>query len=248
MPEPQILKQTDDFLVLNKPAGLVVHADGRTDEPTLCDWLLKNFPEIFGVGEPLRLKGANGGATIDRPGIVHRLDRDTSGVMVVARTQEAFEYLKQQFKDRKVEKTYEAFVYGNIKEDEFTVDEPIGRSKKDFRRWFSGKDAGIRGKTRDAVTDFRVLARSKDKSATDTATLVEARPKTGRTHQIRVHLKSIYNPIVADNLYAPDREPILGFKRLALHAKSLRFTDLEGKEVFVESPDPADFEHAKTLL
>jgi 23S rRNA pseudouridine1911/1915/1917 synthase len=239
--QPQIIKETPNLLLINKPAGLVVHPDGRTDEKTLCDWLFENFPEMAGVGEALELAD---GTKIDRPGIVHRLDRETSGVMVVARNQETFEYLKTLFQNRKVEKKYHAFVYGNIKEDKFTVDEPIGRSKKDFRRWFSGKIAGIRGKTRDAVTEFQVLARSDDKKAT----LVEASPKTGRTHQIRVHLKSIYRPIIADSLYAPDRDSLFGFERLALHAKSIRFNNMDGEEIFAEAPYPEDFIVAKGLI
>jgi 23S rRNA pseudouridine1911/1915/1917 synthase len=239
--KPEVIKEAPDYLILNKPAGLVVHADGRTDEGTLCDWVVENYPEVSGVGEPLVLAE---GTKIDRPGIVHRLDRDTSGVIIVARTQAAFEYLKKKFQDRDVEKKYHAFVYGNITEDNFAVDEPIGRSKKDFRRWFSGKDTGIRGKTRDALTEFKVLARSDDKKTT----LIEASPKTGRTHQIRVHLKSIYNPILGDSLYAPDRESLLGFARTALHARSIKFMDQEGKEVFVEAPYTEDFSFAiKTI-
>lgn len=240
----EILKEDPNFLVINKPAGLVVHSDGRTDEPTVCDCVLENFPDVAGVGEPAEIAGEK----IDRPGIVHRLDRDTSGAMIIARNQKTFEYLKKQFKDRKVEKKYHAFVYGNIKEDEFVVDDPIGRSKKDFRQWFSGKISAMRGKTRDAITEFRVLWRSVDK----TFTFVEASPKTGRTHQIRVHLKSIYHPIIADSIYAPDRESMLGFDRTALHAKSIKFIDEAGNDVFVEAPYPSDFvdalEGSKTLI
>lgn len=241
MTQTIIAKRYKDYLIIDKPAGLIVHSDGRTDEPTLCDWIVENYPEIAGVGEPAEIRNASGEVImIDRPGIVHRLDRDTSGIMVIARNQKSFAYLKKQFKDRKVEKIYHAFVYGNIKEDELTIDEPIGRNKNNFRQWFAGKVSNIRGKSREAITHLRVLNRTKNKSVT----LVEAKPKTGRTHQIRVHLKSIYHPIVADDLYAPDREKLLGFNRTALHAKSIRFVAPDGAEVFVEVPYPTDFDQA----
>ena len=241
---PQILKEHKDFLIINKPAGLVVHSDGRTQEQTLCDFILKNYPEIQGVGEPMVIKDekTKEEITIDRPGIVHRLDRATSGIILVARNQKAFEYFKNQFKERKIHKKYKAFVYGNIKEDYLTIDEPIGRNKKNFRQWLAGFRA--RGQKREAVTEIKVLKRSSDKSVT----LIEASPRTGRTHQIRVHLKHIYHPIVCDDLYAPDRESYFGFERLALHAKSISFVNLAGKLVNFEAPYPEDFKKAISLI
>jgi 23S rRNA pseudouridine1911/1915/1917 synthase len=239
----EIIEEKEDYIIVNKPAKLMVHSDGRSDEKTLCDFLISQYPKIEGVGEPLVLKEKNENGEeverkIDRPGIVHRLDKETSGVMVVAITQKGFEYLKQQFKDRKIEKTYHAFVYGNIKEDEFMVDEPIGRSKKDFRRWFAGESA--RGQKRPAETFFRVLKRSEDKIVT----FIEAKPKTGRTHQIRVHLKHLYKPIVSDSLYAPDRKPLFGFERQALHARKISFLDPNGEKVNYVAEYPEDFEKA----
>ncbi len=241
---PQILKEEKDFLIINKPAGLVVHSDGRTDESTLCDFILEKYPEIKNVGEPLIIKNEKTGeeTKIDRPGIVHRLDRDTSGVILVARNQKAFEFFKKQFQDRKIEKKYEAFVYGNIKEDSLTINEPIGRSRKNFRQWLAGFRA--RGEMREAITEIKVLKRSTDKSVT----FIEARPKTGRTHQIRVHLKHIYHPIVCDEIYAPDRETFLGFNRTALHAKNLTFIDLSGEKLSFTAPYPDDFEQAISLI
>ncbi len=100
---PQILQEDKYFLIINKPAGLVVHPDGKTVEPTLCDWIVQNYPKLVGVGEPS--KGPDG-TLLDRPGIVHRLDRETSGVLVIAKTQEAFEFLKKSFQTRDVQKTY----------------------------------------------------------------------------------------------------------------------------------------------
>ncbi len=233
--QPHIIHEDKDYIVINKPAGLMVHSDGRSTEKTLCDFLLEKYPEIAGVGEPIKISEE---VSIARPGIVHRLDRDTSGVMIVARTTDGFEYLKKEFQNRTVYKTYHAFVYGNIKSDTGVIDAPIGRSKSDFRQWSASKTA--RGEMRDAVTEFRVLARSVDKKVT----FVEAKPKTGRTHQIRVHFKSIFNPVVADTLYAPGREKMLGFDRLALHARKIEFSDPSGKTVNYEAEYPADFVHA----
>lgn len=232
---PQILKEEKDYIIINKPAGLMVHGDGRSTEKTLCDFLLEKFPEIAGVGEPLKISDE---VKIDRPGIVHRLDRETSGAMIIARTKEGFEYLKHEFQERRVHKTYHTFVYGNIREESGAIDSPIGRSKTDFRQWSAGKTA--RGEMRDAVTEFTVLKRAEDK----TVTFVEARPKTGRTHQIRVHFKSIFHPVVADSLYAPGREKMLGFERLALHARAVEFSDLSGKTVTYEAEYPEDFARA----
>ncbi len=236
---PQILKEEKDYIVINKPAGLMVHGDGRSNEKTLCDFLLEKFPEMTGVGEPLKISEE---IKIDRPGIVHRLDRETSGVMIVARTKEGFEYLKNEFKNRSVHKTYHTFVYGNIREENGIIDSPIGRSKSDFRQWSAGKNA--RGEMREAVTEFRVLARTGDKSAT----FVEVNPKTGRTHQIRVHFKSIFHPVIADNLYAPGREKMFGFERLALHARSIEFSDISGKTVVYEAEYPEDFARAIEII
>ncbi len=233
--EPKILKEEKDYIVINKPAGLVVHSDGRTDERTLCDWILKKYPETKDVGESFNTPG---GETISRPGIVHRLDRDTSGVIIVARTQKGFEYFKKLFQEREIEKKYHTFVYGNIKEEEGVIDAPIGRSKKNFKQWFAGLKT--RGKTRDAVTRYTVLERSANKDVT----FIEVAPKTGRTHQIRVHLKSIYHPIVADALYAPDRESPLSIQRTALHARTIFFKDWNDQIVSIEAPYPEDFQKA----
>lgn len=247
-PAIDILYEDSDILALNKPAGLVVHADGKTKEATLTDWLLEKYPNIKGVGEPLviRTRGprdAEGNATdlsIDRPGIVHRLDRDTSGVILIAKTQAAHAHLKSQFQDRETTKAYHAFVYGQIDEEEGVINRPIARSRNDFRLWSAQR--GARGESRDAVTHFKVIARTKE------VTFIEASPKTGRTHQIRVHFKAINHPVVHDPLYAPKRPTMLDFERLALHARSLTFTDMSGAEQTVVAPYPEDFKHAIVLF
>lgn len=232
-----ILYEDESILALDKPSGLVVHPDGRTDEYTLTDWLRTKYPDIENVGEPLVLSN---GEVIDRPGIVHRLDRDTSGVMLVAKTQNAFLHLKEQFQERTVEKTYNSFVYGTPKEDEGTIDRPIGKSAKDFRLWSAQR--GAKGKLRDAQTDYTVLASNED------ASYLEVRPKTGRTHQIRVHMKAVHHPVVCDPLYAPNHACILGFSRLALHARSISFDDMQGVRQNVEAAFPDDFTHAHAVL
>ncbi len=235
--EPIILYEDADILAINKPAGLVVHGDGKTKEPTLSDWIISKYPDIKKVGEPGRTAS---GEEVDRPGIVHRLDRDTSGVMLVAKNQASFENLKTQFQNHEIKKTYHAFVFGEMKNDKGTIDRPIGRSNKDFRMWSAQR--GARGELREAVTDYQVLNRGKGYS------FVQVNPKTGRTHQIRVHFKAISYPLVADSLYAPSRENTLGFERLALHSHEVTFAGVDGKSHTVVAPYPEDFVSAMGLL
>jgi 23S rRNA pseudouridine1911/1915/1917 synthase len=232
-----ILYEDKEILAVNKPAGLIVHSDGRTKEPTLADWLMENYPDIKKVGEPWR---ATDGTIIWRPGIVHRLDRDTSGTIIIAKTPEAFEFLKKQFQERRVKKTYRAFVYGIVKKDTEVINKPIGRSKSDFRKWSA--EYGARGDKREAVTTYKVLQRGKD------VTYIEAYPETGRTHQIRVHLKAIGHPIVHDTLYAPKGKNILGFTRTALHSFSIDVVTPAQKVLHIEAPLPADFKNAEKML
>ncbi len=235
--EPTILYEDEDVLAINKPSGLVVHSDGKTTEQTLVDWLIKKYPNIKDVGEP----GRNAqGETILRSGIVHRLDRDTSGVMLIAKNQEAFENLKKQFQGREIEKIYHAFVWGVLKNNKGKIDRPIGRSSKDFRMWSAQR--GARGEMREAVTEYEVISRSGDYS------FVSVHPKTGRTHQIRVHFKAINYPLVADPLYSTKKENSLGFERLALHSFEVTFKDMQGNKHTVSAPYPEDFAHAVSLL
>jgi 23S rRNA pseudouridine1911/1915/1917 synthase len=227
-----ILYEDKDIMAIDKPAGLVVHSDGKTAEPSVSDWIVKKYPELVSVGEPWE---SPDGALIPRPGIVHRIDRETSGVLVICKNQKSFEKMKSKFKDREVEKSYYAFVYGEMKDTRGTINRPITRSRKDFRLWSAQR--GGRGEEREAVTDYVVLERGNG------FTFVEARPKTGRTHQIRVHFKAINYPVVCDRLYAPKREAALGFGRLALHAAKISF-EFGGKQIIIESPLPADFKLA----
>jgi 23S rRNA pseudouridine1911/1915/1917 synthase len=234
---PTILYEDNDILAVNKPAGLVVHSDGKTNEPNLVDWLLLKYPEIKNVGEP----GRNAkGEEVLRSGIVHRLDRDTSGVMLVTKTQKAFEHLKSQFQNHQIQKTYHAFLIGELKNESAIIDRPIGRSSRDFRMWSAQR--GARGELREALTEYKVLSRK------DGYTFVEVSPKTGRTHQIRVHFKAINYPLVGDPLYAPTKENKLGFDRTALHSYQVSFRGLDGETHTVLAPYPEDFSRAVALL
>ncbi|MCA9352791.1 RluA family pseudouridine synthase [Patescibacteria group bacterium] len=247
-----VLFENENFLVVNKPAGLVVHSDGRTREPTLVDWILERYPNIQGVGENMVVTYGDREVVLDRPGIVHRIDRDTSGVLVIAKTQPSFEYLKQQFKEHNMKKTYQALVYGHLKHDSGIVDQPIGRHTKDFRMKMAGNQA--RGALRPSVTEYQVLDRYVDTQSQDKQghyekyTFVECFPKTGRTHQIRVHFKYLNHPLVADPLYRGKRKEMLGLTRTALHASSIAFIDLDGTYIHVEAPIPADLQSALSRL
>jgi 23S rRNA pseudouridine1911/1915/1917 synthase len=243
MLEPEILFEDEHVIAVNKPAGLMVHADGRSKEATLADWFVAKYPTAVDVGEPMVVQQTTDNGqqtTISRPGIVHRLDKETSGVILLAKDQPTFETLKAQFQEREVRKVYHAFVYGDVKHERGVITRPIGKSKKDPRRYSAQR--GARGVLRDAVTQYRVLARGKG------ATYLEVRPKTGRTHQIRVHMKALNHPVVCDGLYAPDLPPLLGFNRLALHAASLSFMHPEGNEMTVEAPFPNDFVRAQKAI
>ncbi len=230
-----VLYEDVDMLAVDKPAGLVVHADGRTKEATLADWVLKKYPALKDVGGMHTL---DAGRYVSRAGILHRLDRETSGVMVIAKNDETFYFLQRQFLDHSIEKTYNAFVVGELERSEGIIDLPIGRSRSDFRQWTTGKDA--RGTLRKAITNYRVLKHVRGFS------FLELRPGTGRTHQLRVHLKAVGHPIVCDKRYGS--ACMLGFKRLALHARAIRFLDPSGKELSIESPLPTDFTVALLVL
>jgi 23S rRNA pseudouridine1911/1915/1917 synthase len=229
----EIIFENKKFLVLNKPAGLVVHPDGRTEELSVTGWLLEHYPKLKEVGGDLELPA---GGSIPRVGLVHRIDRETSGILLVAKDQKTFEYLQEQFQTRTVQKIYHAFVYGDITDDEGVINLPIGRSKADFRRWSA--ERGARGTLREAVTNYKVLGR------TGKFTFLEVEPKTGRTHQIRVHFKALQHPIVSDSLYAPNQPQALNFERLALHARAISFNSAEGKVEHFEAPYPEDFKKA----
>jgi 23S rRNA pseudouridine1911/1915/1917 synthase len=230
MKEPYVLAENELFLVIDKPAGLIVHSDGRTQELSLADWIAEKYPALRGVG------GAwisPQGEHIDLNGLVHRLDRKTSGIVIAAKTQEAFDYIREEFSERRVEKKYLAWVYGIPKEKKGIIVAEIMRSTTPPKHWYA-RPCAI-DDPRAAVTEWKFVTSKQD------ASLLEVIPKTGRTHQIRVHLASIGHPIVADHLYARDREPLLGFTRPALHASQISLTLPSGERVEYEAPLPEDF-------
>lgn len=248
-----IIYEDSDVFVINKPSGLMVHADGKSKDKSLTDLILEAYPDMVNVGEPWQMKVESPKIEVEpdvveesetpppqlipRPGIVHRLDRETSGVMIIARTQKSFEFLKQQFQNRTIQKKYLAYVWGSVKEDKGTVDKPIGRSTSDFRMYSAQR--GARGLLREALTDYKTLLRFEKEG--EKFSLIEAYPKTGRTHQIRVHMKYLNHPIMCDRLYARNKPCLLGFDRLALHAKAITFITLEGKALTIEAPTPDEF-------
>jgi 23S rRNA pseudouridine1911/1915/1917 synthase len=235
--EPAILYEDDDVLVIDKPAGLIVHSDGRTEEPSVAAWVLRTYPALAGVGEPWM---SPQGEVVPRPGIVHRLDRGTSGAMILAKTEEAYTFLKQQFQDRTTEKRYRALVYGHPAKDAGVIEAEIVRIRSTPPRWGVARE-GEGKKQRAAVTEWKVLSRSADPETGEKVALLEALPKTGRTHQIRVHFKYLNHPVVCDPLYATGRPCLLGFARPALHAFALAITLPSGARRVFEAPLPADF-------
>lgn len=258
---PKKILETDDILAVDKPAGLIVHSDGRTQEPSLADWILKEYPMLAGVGEPWI---SPQGEKVQLNGIVHRLDRTTSGVMLVAKTAEAYAYLKNEFKERRVEKIYRAFVYGHIESAEGKIVAEIMRSSEPPKHWYARecKESDKRA----AITCWRLLKNLNDPDTGEPVSYVEVQPKTGRTHQIRVHFASIGHPLVEDHLYVPDlhrestsdsksqspwgtqnRPSVLGFRRPALHAHSISLT-LGGKRETFTAPLPEDFTDCQSIL
>lgn len=231
-----ILYEDKDILAVDKPAGLVVHPDGKTEEPALTDWVIKNYPKTKNVGE---MQG-----DILRPGIVHRLDRGTSGVILIAKTKEGHACLKEQFQNQLIDKKYIAIVHGDMKDKYGVINRPIGRSPSDFRKWSASR--GARGEMRPAETWWTLVAsgRPVNTDSGERYSLVIAEPKTGRTHQIRVHFKAIQHTIACDDLYSPEKAAILGMKRTALHSFSILFTNCSGKKITAKAILPKDFQNA----
>lgn len=217
-----------DVVAINKPAGLLVHKTRVSQETTLVDWLLENFPEIKGVGDDPAI----------RPGIVHRLDKETSGIMIVARNQKAFEYLKKLFQTRQVKKTYFALVWGKVKEKTGVIEKPLGIKSGTLKRTVSGKARMVK----EAITVYKVVKFVKLKD--QTFTLLEVQPLTGRTHQIRAHLASIGHPVVGDMLYGRKPAPA-GITRQFLHAESLELTLPSGSRIKISADLPPELDLTK---
>lgn len=214
-----IIYQDNDIIVVNKPKGLVVHpADGNPDG-TLVNAIMAICKDgLSGIGGELR------------PGIVHRLDKDTSGLLIVAKNDKAHRLMSEQIKNREVRKIYIALVKGVVSENEATIDMPIGRSTKDRKKMAVRKDG------KEAVTHFKVLKRY------PSYTLLEVKIDTGRTHQIRVHMAEIGHPVVGDMVYSSGKNEF-GVEGQMLHAKSLDFKHpITGEQMHLEAPLPKYFE------
>ena len=231
----EIIFENENCLVINKPAGLAVHEGGNIKDKTLADWLKENYPDIIEVGEdPIR------------PGIVHRLDKDVSGLMVVAKNQKSFNNLKKQFKNREVVKEYSALVFGKIDKDYDIIDFPIKRSRDGYkmaaipkntedlltRRQPKSRDKGnIEAffRAKDAITEFEVIKRFVNYS------FLKVKIKTGRTHQIRVHMHSYGHPIVGDPLYFTKKTKVknekLSLGRIFLYSDKLSFKDIDNSDL-----------------
>ena len=170
---------------------------------------------------------------------MHRLDRTTSGVMLVAKTQDAYTHLKKEFKERRVEKTYRAIVYGHMEAGAGSVVAEICRSSEPPKFWYA--ESCSQENPRAAITDWRVLSRGVDSTSGEKYTTLSITPKTGRTHQIRVHMAFIGHPLIADHLYGKNLVSILGFTRPALHAESISVVMPSGQRETWTAPIPQDF-------
>ena len=222
LPEPEpvpvdVVDADPDVIVVNKPAGLVVHPGAGHEHGTLVQGLLAEFPELAAVGDPRR------------PGIVHRLDRDTSGLLVVARTPNAYDALVSALAAHHVDRRYLALVRGVPDAARAVIDAPIGRSARQRTRM------AVRAAGRPARTNYERIAADPD----GRAALLECRLETGRTHQIRVHLAAIGHPVIGDAAYGTDTEPVLG--RPFLHAYRLGFAHpRSGEHRSFHAPLPQD--------
>ncbi len=225
-----ILYQDNHLAVISKPAGVVVHPGARTTEPTLVHGLLHTFPDIADLGEP------------ERPGIVHRLDKDTSGCLIIARTEEARLKLIDMFAQRHIHKQYYALVKGAPREPQFGIERQIGRSARDRKKMSVNSPEG-----REAIT-YVTLAESLGGAASALA----VRIVTGRTHQIRVHLAYIGLPVLGDKVYgkaARDLSHEVGAKRQMLHAHKLTFRHpLTGADLALVCPIPEDILEVRDTL
>ena len=215
-----IIYEDDDIIVVNKPKGMVVHPANGNPDGTLVNAIMAICKDsLSGIGGEIR------------PGIVHRLDKDTSGIIIIAKNDKTHIHLSEQIKAHKVKKTYIALVRGIVKENEATINMPIGRSEKDRKKM------AVTKKGKEAITHFKVLERY------DKYTLLKVNIETGRTHQIRVHLSQIGYPIVGDEIYSNGKNE-WNIKGQCLHAKSLEFTHpTTGETMYLEAKLPEYFEN-----
>ena len=223
----EILYEDNDIIVINKPKGMVVHPANGNPDGTLVNAVMavcKNT--LSGIGGEIR------------PGIVHRLDKNTSGAIIVAKNDKAHIKLSEQLKNHEIEKTYIALVRGIVKENNATINMPIGRSKNDRKKM------AVDAKGKNAITHFKVIERFFENNCT----LLEIKIETGRTHQIRVHLSYIGYPIIGDDFYSNGKNK-WDISGQCLHAKSLKFKHpITGKELYIKAGLPEYFENVITEL
>ena len=229
-PEPEILYENQDFLVINKPAGVNTHPTLKNiNEPSIASWFCYRYPQAKKVGEDKL-----------RPGIVHRLDKDTSGVLILAKNNPIFSYFKKLFLSRKVKKRYFALARGEMNKEKGMIEFELTRSSTSGKRKIVlPQTRKNKKKTKTALTLYEVEKRYQG------YTLLKVEPKTGRTHQIRIHLASIGFPVAGDKIYGPKGAPEELFKRQMLHAQAISFLTPQGEFLEIEAPMPQDF--ASTL-
>ena len=225
-----VVYENPDILIIDKPAGLVVHPAPGYRGDTVAGGLLARYgvDDIGGVGDDAV-----------RPGIVHRLDKDTSGVMLVAKTQAMFEFLKNAFAERRVKKEYIALVCGHVALQSATVDSPIGRHPRDFRKMTTAHP----NEAKEAVSEYHVVGRYKHE--VDEYTLIRVKLHTGRTHQIRVHMASLGHPIVGDTLYGGTpggKAKLPGLNRQFLHAEKIEVQLMDGTWIEAHADLPEDLQ------
>lgn len=234
-----VIYEDKDIIVLNKQAGISVHPSINEPRGTLVNALVAKCPELIDVGEdPVR------------PGIIHRLDKDTSGILVVAKNQKTFEFLKNEWQEGRVTKKYLTLVCGHLKSDEGTIESELARSPKDFRKRVivkPGKKALV-GKS--AITNYKVIKKYPPPFGGRVGgySLVEVFPKTGRMHQIRVHMASLGAPVAGDKVYGKNKTAPEGLSRQFLHAYYLKFSLPNGKSRAFEADLPADLSSVLTKL
>lgn len=221
----EIIYEDEDVCIVNKPQGMVVHPSAGHYEGTLVNALLFHLNG--------RLSGING---VLRPGIVHRIDKDTSGLLIICKNDKSHEAVSEQLKDHSCMRCYHLIVHGVIKDDEGTIDAPIGRSKNDRKKMAVEEDG------KNAVTHYKVIERFKD------YTYLECRLETGRTHQIRVHMSYIGHPLMGDPVYCGKKEPV-GLNGQVLHAKTIGFkSPTSGEFKLFDSELPEHFNKVLTYL
>lgn len=234
MKDIHIIGETDEYVVVNKPAGILVHPTQAGEKYTLTHWLTARYPSITSVGE-----------SVERPGIVHRLDKEASGILVIAKTQRMFDHLKKQFQDRTVEKEYSVLVHGimSLDHDEIDFDIDRGRDGAMVSRphvdGLSLRSVSNRQPGKEALTEYWL------KKQFARFALLRVKIHSGRTHQIRVHFFAYNHPVVGDTLYFNkklNRKRDLELGRLFLHATYLSFTDLSGEKHSFEQPLPEALE------